>query len=275
MKMHEELRAKAKSGRKVLAPYVCAGFPELEATLPVLEALSLEGADCIELGVPFSDPLADGPVIQRASARARQNGMTLSMALEMAGRFTAANGTPLLLMSYLNPVLRMGAETFARRARAANVSACIIPDLPLEKAGMLAGSPPLVQFAAPNGSEERLGQIRSLDPPFVYCVAVMGVTGARSEVEGYTAGFLQRTKRTTALPCLAGFGVSNPEQAASLARYCDGVIVGSALARVLEECESPQDAARAAAGFIKPFRKALDEARTDDREQGGRDASGN
>ncbi len=260
MTLGELLREKKKNGKKILAPYVCAGFPAIEATLPILGALAQAGADCVELGVPFSDPLADGPMIQKASSVALQNGMTLSRALEMAESFTALSGTPVLLMSYLNPILRMGPEQFAQKARDAGVSACIVPDLPFEETGLLAGSPPLVRFASPNTPDERLGRIAALNPPFLYCVSVFGVTGARSGIESYTLDFLRRVGAATPVPALAGFGVSSAAQAASLAKDADGVIVGSALVKALESTHGPSEAARAAAAFLKPFRKSLDAA---------------
>lgn len=257
MTLGELLREKKNNGKTILAPYVCAGFPAIEATLPILGALAQAGADCVELGVPFSDPLADGPMIQLASSVALQNGMTLSRALEIAASFTATSGTPVLLMSYLNPILRMGPERFAQRAGDAGVSACIIPDLPFEETGLLAGSPPLVHFAAPNTPDERLRRITALNPPFLYCVSVIGVTGARKKLEQYTLEFLRRVQAATSVPSLAGFGVSSAEQAASLAQVADGVIVGSALVKALERAYSPSEAARAAAAFLRPFRESL------------------
>ncbi len=258
MMLCERLRGKKRRGKKILAPYLCAGYPTVEATLPILGAAAEAGADCIELGVPFSDPLADGPMIQRASAVALRNGMTLSRALDIAASFTATSGTPILLMSYLNPILKMGADKFAQLAGEAGVSACIIPDLPAEETGLVAGAPPLVCFAAPNTSDERLRRVAALDPPFLYCVSVMGVTGARKSVEQYTLAFLRRVKAAISVPSLAGFGVSSAEQAVSLAKISDGVIVGSALVKVLEESRDPHELAGAAAEFIKPFREALD-----------------
>ena len=242
-------------GRKLLVPYVCAGFPTEADTLSILESLADAGADAIELGIPFSDPLLDGPVIQAASLRALAQGMTLPRALALAKAFTAHRDTPLLVMSSLNPVLRMGPEAFARRAREAGIAACILPDLPPESRYLLPGAPPLVQLVAPNTPDERLRELAGLEPPFLYGVSVFGVTGTRTQLADYTLPFLARVKAATRVPLLAGFGVSTPEQAREAAEACDGVIIGSTLLRALEGAPDP---ARAAARFLEPFRQACD-----------------
>lgn len=255
MTFHQFLRDRVASGRKLLVPYLCAGFPSEAETLPLLEALVAGGADAIELGIPFSDPLLDGPVIQAASQRALAEGMTLPKALGLARAFTARHPTPLLLMSSFNPLLRMGPEGFARRAREAGIAGCILPDLPPEAQYLLPGAPPLVQLVAPNTPGERLQELASLDPPFLYGVSIFGVTGARTDLADYTLPFLQRVKAATEVPLLAGFGVSTPAQAQVIAAVCDGVIVGSALLRALE---ASADRMRAAREFVESFRMALD-----------------
>ncbi len=249
-----------RATRKLLAPYVCAGFPTPEVTVDVLCALAEAGADFIELGVPFSDPLADGPVIQAASNVALGQGMSLSGALELAEAYAARKtGVPLVLMGYANPFLALGASELGRRCEAADIGALIVPDLPTESQVLLAapGVPPFVQFVAPNSLEDRLEVALALDPPFLYGVALFGVTGARQDVADYTAPFLRRMKGRTETPLLAGFGVSTPEQARTLADACDGVIVGSALVRALETA-APGHEAEAAGAFLKAFREALD-----------------
>jgi tryptophan synthase alpha chain len=259
MTLHQLLKNRVASGRKLLVPYLCAGFPSEPDTLPILEALAEAGADAIELGIPFSDPLMDGPVIQAASSRALAGGMTLPKALAIARQFTARHDTPLLLMSSFNPLLRMGPEVFARRAREANVAACIIPDLPPESQYLLPDAPSLVQLVAPNTPQDRLETLIRRNPPFLYGVSVFGVTGARSALADYTLPFLQRIKRHTAIPLLAGFGISSPLQAQEMAAACDGVIVGSALLRALGDCAETRALPRAAQEFLEPYRKALDE----------------
>jgi len=239
-------------------PYLCAGFPSEAETLPLLEALAEGGADAIELGIPFSDPLLDGPVIQAASNRALAEGMTLPKALGIARAFTSRNRTPLLLMSSFNPLLRLGPEVFARRAREADIAGCIIPDLPLEAQYLLPGAPPLVQLVAPNTPEARIEEIANRNPPFLYGVSVFGVTGARTALAEYTLPFLRRVKGLTEIPLLAGFGVSSPEQAMEMAEACDGVIVGSALLRALEACANATARMLLARRFVESFRMALD-----------------
>jgi tryptophan synthase alpha chain len=181
--------------------------------------------------------------------------MTLVKALNLARSFTARHRTPLLLMSSFNPLLRMGPETFARRAREAGIAGCILPDLPPEAQYLLPDAPPLVQLVAPNTPEARVQELARLAPPFLYGVSVLGVTGARSGLADYTLPFLRRVKTATAVPLLAGFGVSTPEQARSVSAVCDGVIIGSALLRSLLEAADP---AAEAARFLAPFREALE-----------------
>lgn len=258
MNLQQLFQDRVNVGRKLLVPYLCAGFPSEAETLPLLEALAAGGADAIELGIPFSDPLLDGPVIQAASHQALLGGMTLLKALNLAREFTSRNATPLLLMSSFNPLLRMGPEGFARRAREANIAACILPDLPPEAQYLLPGAPPLVQLVAPNTPAKRLQELAEHNPPFLYGVSVFGVTGARTSLAEYTLPFLRRIKETTAIPLLAGFGISTPEQAQALAPSCDGVIVGSALLRALEACAEPGERVQVAQRFVRSFRLALD-----------------
>lgn len=259
MTLHDLLKERVTSGRKLLVPYLCAGFPAEAETLPLLEALAEGGADAIELGIPFSDPLLDGPVIQAASNRALADGMTLPKALGIARAFTARNKTPLLVMSSFNPLLRLGPEVFARRAREANLAGCIIPDLPPEAQYLLPGAPPLVQLVAPNTPEARIEELARRNPPFFYGVSVFGVTGTRTTLADYTLPFLRRVKALTDTPLLAGFGVSTPEQAQEMAASCDGVIVGSALLRTLDACAGAEERLDAARSFVESFRMALDE----------------
>jgi len=255
MALQRQLKEQAAQGRKLLVPYLCAGFPSEAETLPLLAALAEGGADAIELGIPFSDPLLDGPVIQAASQLALAGGMTLPRALGLARSFTAHHRTPLLLMSSFNPLLRLGPEAFARRAREAGIAGCILPDLPPEAQYLLPGAPPLVQLVAPNTPEDRILELARLEPPFLYGVSVFGVTGARIGLADYTLPFLRRVKAATDLPVLAGFGVSTPEQAREVAAACDGVIVGSALLRTLD---AAADRVQAARDFVRSFRMALD-----------------
>jgi len=262
--LHVLTRAAASSGRKLLAPYLCAGWPTADATLPLLRVLADAGADLIELGVPFSDPLADGASLQRAAQTALAGGMTLSRALATAAQFTSRSGVPLVLMTYVNPLLRAGGAAALRRAADAGCAAVIVPDLPPEEAALLAEGGarpvlPLVPLAAPNTPDERLRELASGDPPFLYCVALLGVTGARGELGPSALVLLGRARAAApGLPTLAGFGVSGPDQAARLAAAADGVIVGSALADHLRAQPPGTDLPAAAAAFLRPLRAALD-----------------
>nr|WP_320133793.1 tryptophan synthase subunit alpha [uncultured Holophaga sp.] len=258
MNFKEFVAQRVASGRKLLVPYLCAGYPTQAHTLPLLHALADAGADFIELGVPFSDPLADGPVLQAASLVALKGGATLAKAIETAGAFHAQRPeVPVALMGYTNPFLNMGAGTLAQKAQAAGVAALLVPDLLPEIWDHLSapGMPPLVPFAAPNTPDDRLEELGRIGGPFLYAVAVLGVTGTRDTLSDTVPAFLANTKARSGMPVLAGFGVSRPSQAPALAAACDGVIIGSALAKALEGAADPVQAAK---DFLTPFRRALD-----------------
>ncbi|WP_005033531.1 tryptophan synthase subunit alpha [Holophaga foetida] len=258
MNFTEFIAQRVASGRKLLVPYLCAGYPTPDHTVSLLHALADGGADFIELGIPFSDPLADGPVLQAASLVALRAGSTLEKALEAAATFHAQRPeVPVALMGYTNPFLAMGAEPLARKAEAAGIAALLVPDLLPELWDHLAapGMPPLVPFAAPNTPEARLKELGSIGGPFLYAVAVLGVTGARENLSDSVPAFLARTKAKTGLPVLAGFGISRPEQVPDLAPACDGLIIGSALAKALDGAADPVQAAK---DFLIPFRVAMD-----------------
>lgn len=267
MNLTTRFQARLALGHKLLVPYLCAGFPEPDLTLPLLEALADAGADAIELGIPFSDPLMDGPVIQAASSRALALGMTLDRALAIAETFKARRDTPLLLMSSINPLFRMGPNAFAERAKAAGIAGCIIPDLPMELQFMLPGAPPMVQLLSPNTPKPRMDALSNTAAPFLYAISVMGVTGTRHALPDYTLPFLRRAKEAAKRPVLAGFGISDTSQACELAAACDGVILGSSLLRALLEdggsCEDPTLFVQRAKSFLTPFRTALNEGGKD------------
>lgn len=260
MNLSAFISERVASGHKLLAPYLCSGFPEPSATLPLLEALADAGADLIELGVPFSDPLADGPVLQAASQRALRAGMTLEKTLEVAGEFQRRRpGVPVVLMGYANPILAMGSSAFAAAAEHAGIAGLLIPDLPPENWALLhrSGLPPLIPFAAPNTPDARLEALGCLQVPFLYAVSVLGVTGTRESLGREVPTFLVRARERSGLPVLAGFGLSRPEQVPALAAACDGLILGSALVRALNGAD-PKDLPGAARAFLSPFRAALD-----------------
>jgi tryptophan synthase alpha chain len=229
-----------QQGRKGFVAFITAGDPSLERTVEVALEMARGGVDVLELGVPFSDPLADGPVIQRASERALGRGTTLVRVLEAVRRIREGTDLPLLLFSYFNPLLRFGLPALAREAAAAGVDGVLVTDLPPEEAdGWLevARSAGLdtVFLAAPTSPDERLRRVAAVSRGFVYAISRTGVTGEREALSADARPLLARIKALTSEPVALGFGISNPEQVASAAAVADGVVVGSALVRFLEE----------------------------------------
>jgi tryptophan synthase alpha chain len=252
------------SARKALVPFVTAGDPSLEATVPVMHALVRAGADVLELGVPFSDPMADGPVIQRSSERAIERGAGLRYVLESVAAFRRDDATtPVVLMGYLNPVEMRGAGPFARAAAAAGVDGVLLVDLPPEEAGPTrsafnAAGLHLISLAAPTTSPERLARLAGESQGYLYYVSFAGVTGG-AQLD--TADVLRRAgalRARATVPVLVGFGIRDAASAAALAPAADGVVVGSALVDALAGATSADDAAGRAAAFLAPLRAALD-----------------
>ncbi|MDA0999549.1 MAG: tryptophan synthase subunit alpha [bacterium] len=254
------LKAEARGG---LFPYVSAGDPSLEFTRRLLPALAAAGADGFEIGVPFSDPLADGPTIQRAGARSLAAGTTLRAVIAMiAGVRGEIPECPLVLMAYYNPVLVYGLDDFARDAARAGVDGVIVPDLPPEEAGDLLAAMaeyPLapVFMLAPTSPDSRVKLINDTGKGFIYYVGQMGVTGAREALDADLAGVLERINRVKNRPVVVGFGIKTPEQAAEVAEHADGVIVGSALIDVMEAEEELDKKQAAACRYIGSLRAAL------------------
>jgi tryptophan synthase alpha chain len=234
-RLEQTLAAARSAGRRSLIVYLCAGDPDLAATERLVPALAEAGADVIELGVPFSDPLADGPTIQAAAERALRSGTTLAGILDLVARLRRQGCTvPLVLMGYMNPIVRMGVESFVTRAAEAGVDGFIVPDLPLEEADELSGPAAarglsLVLLAAPTTPPERLKRIGERTRGFLYFVSVTGVTGARAALPAELPARLDAVKAASAAPVAVGFGISAPEQARALAEHADAVVVGSAL----------------------------------------------
>ncbi len=234
------LTAAFRRGRPALVVYVLAGYPDRHASLEALRAAARGGADVIELGVPYGDPLADGPVIAEAAAVAREQegGFGLTHALQVAEAFIrdpgVADAPPVVAMTYLNPLMRMGLPHAASRMRDAGVAGVIVPDMPPEAAGpwrAVAEGLDTVFLAAPTSTEERLAVVTSASAGFVYCVSTTGVTGEREGVAPGLSALVARIKAHTSLPVAVGFGVGTPEQAAHVTAVADGVIVGSAVVR--------------------------------------------
>lgn len=256
------------AGRKALIPFITAGDPQPAITVPLMHAMVEQGADIIELGVPFSDPMADGPVIQRASERALEHHVSLRNVLDMVRRFRERDGdTPVVLMGYLNPVEVMGYAAFAANAAAAGVDGVLTVDLPPEEAApFLAelrphGIDPIF-LLAPTTADSRIGTICQVASGFIYYVSVKGVTGAAHlDMEGVRAQ-VARIRARTDLPVGVGFGIKDAASAQAVAQVADAVIVGSALVRRIEELRNDPDTLLAqTAGLIGELRRALDGAR--------------
>ncbi|HEY0502893.1 MAG TPA: tryptophan synthase subunit alpha [Lysobacter sp.] len=247
--------------RKALIPFVTAGDPSLEATVPVMHALVAAGADVIELGVPFSDPMADGPTIQRSSERALSRGAGLSFVFDSVRTFRERDAdTPVVLMGYLNPVEIRGAERFAREAVAAGVDGALLVDLPPEESAefreaFAAHGLALILLASPTTTDARLRLLCDDAQGYLYYVSFAGVTGADRLDTGVAAAHLQAIRRQARVPVVAGFGIKDATSAAAMAREADGVVVGSALVAAL--ADAPDAAVRAHA-FLAPLRQALD-----------------
>ena len=257
-----QLRA---AGRSALAPFITAGDPNLQTTAPALHALVRGGADLLELGIPFSDPEADGPAIQAASERALAQGATLRDVLALVAEFrTRDAATPIILMGYLNSILALGEAQFARQAAEAGVDGCILVNLPPEEAGELGGALAargidLIFLAAPTTTDERLRLIDRAASGFLYCVSLKGITGADHIAPQSVARNLARIRRASRLPVLVGFGIKDGATARALAEHADGVVVGSALvSRMGELAERPEAIPEALASALGEIRRALD-----------------
>ncbi|HDQ73027.1 MAG TPA: tryptophan synthase subunit alpha [Chloroflexi bacterium] len=239
-----------QTGRAALMPYLTIGYPERESALELVPALVEAGADLVELGVPFSDPLADGATIQAAAQRALDNGVTLALCLEQAAllRDRGVN-VPFVLMGYYNPIYQMGLETFAQRVAEADVDGVIVPDLPPEESDELrallqAQAIDTVFLLPPTSTDGRLATVLERTSGFLYLVSLLGVTGARDRLPLDLTDFVARVRATTDLPLAVGFGISTLDQAARVARVADGVIVGSALIQAIGAGDDPVEAAR-------------------------------
>jgi len=259
--------ALAAGRRKALIPFVTAGDPSLEATVPVMHALVEAGADVLELGMPFSDPMADGPTIQRSSERALARGATLAFVFDSVRAFRARDdATPVVLMGYLNPVEIRGPDAFAAEAASAGVDGVLLVDLPPEEAGEFrdafsASGIALVLLASPTTGDRRMALLRDGAQGYLYYVSFAGVTGASDRLDSDAATARLRVLRSAcAVPVVAGFGIRDAASAVAMAQEADGVVVGSALVEALADAADPASAADAAARFLRPLRQALDAA---------------
>jgi tryptophan synthase alpha chain len=249
--------------KKALIPFLTVGDPDLAATEAALLALDQAGANLIELGIPYSDPLADGPVIQAASTRALQQGTTLLDVLALVERLTPKLKAPLILFSYYNPILSLGIEPFLDKIAQAGAKGLVVPDLPLEESDLLMHTAQergidVIQLVAPTSPPSRMEKIVKQARGFVYLVSVTGVTGVRREVSSELQPLISRLQKLTDLPVCVGFGISSPEQAQQVVDWgADGVIVGSAFVRKLAEAP-PKEQIAEITQFCKDLRKSID-----------------
>jgi tryptophan synthase alpha chain len=254
------IRARNEAGTAALIPYICAGYPDRDTSLRLLVAAADAGADVLELGIPFSDPLADGPTIQKATFDALEAGMTVRGALELLREFRALRDTPVVLFTYLNPVHHYGIDAFVADAAAAGAQGLLLTDLPagadagLEGAAARGGLA-LIRLLAPTTAPERIATVAEGGDGFLYYISRTGVTGARTELREALAREVDEIRARVSLPVAVGFGISTPDQAAAVAGAADGVVVGSALVDAVAE-----GGVEAGARFLASLRKALDGA---------------
>lgn len=247
-------------GQAALVPYLTAGFPDPGSTPKALQALADGGGDVLELGIPFSDPLADGPTIQRSSHVSLGHGTSVSSVLEDLRTFRSGSDRPVVLFTYLNPVLRYGIQAFLEDAVKAGAQGLLLTDLPAGadpelEARVGASGLDLIRLVAPTTSAARVGAVAAGASGFLYYISRTGVTGARERLREGLKGEVRRLKQMVSLPVAVGFGISTPEQAAEVAAVADGVVVGSALVEALE-----RDGLEGARAFVASLRRGMDQA---------------
>lgn len=240
MRLKQKFDLLREKNQKALIAFITAGDPDLLTTEKLVLEMERRGADIIELGIPFSDPLADGPVIQRASQRSLEAGTRTPQVFELVFRLRKKTEIPLVLLTYYNLVFSYGQEIFLKNSAQSGADGLIIPDLPLEESYQLRKTAhleglDLIYLLAPTSTEERIIKTAEAASGFIYCVSLTGVTGIRKDFPCSVENLINRIKNYTSLPLALGFGISNPEQSASAARYADGVIVGSVLVKIVEE----------------------------------------
>lgn len=251
-----------QSSQTALIPFITAGDPDLETTAKALRVLDSSGADLIELGIPYSDPLADGPVIQAAATRALQQGTRLDNVLEMVSEIAPELRSPIILFAYYNPILYRGIQTFLQQISKAGVSGLVVPDLPLEEAEVLLQPAAelgidVILLVAPTSSAERIEAIAKKSQGFIYLVSVTGVTGMRSQMETRVQDLLKQIRQVTDKPIGVGFGISQPEHAHQVKQWgADGVIVGSAVVKRLAD-GTPEEGLKAIAEFCQSLKASI------------------
>jgi tryptophan synthase alpha chain len=258
-RVFNELKAK---GRKALITYITAGDPNLSVSREIIRQLIESGADMLELGVPFSDPTADGPVIQAASQRALQTGINLSDILELAKEIREFSQIPLIIFSYYNPLFVVGAKEITQRAKEAGVDGLLVVDLPYEEADELKkytdhADLDLIFLLAPTSNDERIKMICQKARGFLYYISMTGVTGSNLSYGQYIEEDIQRIKKYTDLPIAVGFGISTPDQAQAMGKCAEGVVVGSAIVRLIEENRDSPQLLKKIGEFIAQLRRVL------------------
>lgn len=249
----------AFSNGKAFIPFVTAGDPDLATTEALIVAMAQAGADIIEIGIPFSDPIAEGPVIQEADVRALAAGTTTDKIFDMVKRVRQQTAVPLVFMTYMNPVFSYGIGRFMKNSHEAGIDAIIVPDVPFEeKAELLTGCRAndiaLISMIAPT-SADRVQKIAAEAEGFLYCVSSLGVTGMRTQINTNIGQLIQNVKQVSDIPCAIGFGISNPQQAAEMAKLSDGVICGSAIVKIV--AEYGKDSVGPVSDFVYAMKKAV------------------
>ncbi len=258
-KKFKELRNK---NRKALIIFITAGVPDLRTTGSLILALERSGTDIIELGIPFSDPLADGPIIQKSSQRSLEGGITLPKILKLVKDIRRKTKIPLVLMGYYNPILNYGEKRFIRDSVKAGVDGLIIPDLPPDegkniiKEGRARGLD-VILFLAPTSTEERIKLIARMSQGFIYYISLTGVTGTRDQLADSIKLMVKKIRKFTEKPIAIGFGISNPKQASEVAGLADGVIIGSAVVNIIEHCSDKTKCLRQVGNFIKSLKEGM------------------
>jgi tryptophan synthase alpha chain len=249
--------------RKALVPYLTAGFPDQRLFVRLLREFVKMGADLLEIGIPFSDPLADGRSIQYSSQKALENGINVDKTFELLGTLDQGHKTPLILMSYYNPILSYGASRFARNAKKVGVAGLIIPDMIPEEGKTVeqvcrGNGLDLIYLLAPTSSSRRRKNIIKRSRGFVYLVSVTGVTGQRKELPAYLNSWIRQVKEESPLPVCVGFGISNGQQARSISKVADGVIVGSAIIEIVKKGKTSGQIIERTKKFMRSIREGMD-----------------
>ncbi len=261
-RIKDKFAALQKRGERALVAYLTAGDPSLKITEELCLALANSGVDILEIGVPFSDPTADGPVIQAAALRALKNGTTLEQVLAMAHRITTAAAIPCVLFGYYNPIFSFGCPQFALRSKEAGIDGVLIVDLPPEEAAELRRETDpcgidFINLIAPTTTDDRISTITSQATGFLYYISIMGITGTKKPEVADIRKDVARIRKISDLPVVAGFGISTPAQAAEIAPHADGVVVGSAFVKMISENSGRKDLVAKVARYAAEIKKAI------------------